>query len=104
MTLALGKVNGKILVACGTCGARHYIPPRTLRDQRVNARLPMCRFCRHPAEVQAQPEHRKAWIDQFPIGEIVEMAEAIWGPRERWEPIEAWSDLIPWEEFEIIAA
>lgn len=89
MTVALGKVDGRILVACRDCGLPFYISPRTLRDQRVKERLPQCSFCRFPADIEPSDEGRKFWLDHFTIWEIVVMAEGFWGPRHLWPTMRA---------------
>lgn len=90
MTVALGQVDGKMLVACSECGGCFYTSARTLRDQRVKERLPVCSFCRFPSDVVASPADRRFWVDHFTIGEIIEMAEAFWGDRDRWPARELW--------------
>lgn len=95
MTLALGKVDGQMLVACQDCGAPFYTSPRTLRDQRVKGRLPRCPFCRFPSQVEASVADRRFWIDSFTIAEIVWMAECFWGDRDTWPPRAEWWQLEP---------
>jgi len=90
--LELGRVDlstgVRVLVACQICGTPYGISPRTLRGMAQAKRLPICRTCRRPRLVspKATMDHRKFWLDNYTIREIVDMAEEMWGPRDNWKP------------------
>lgn len=88
MTLEIGRAQlaegVRVLVACQFCGSPYGVSPRTFRGMRQERRLPTCRTCRTPRVVFVTDAHRHFWLDRFTIREIVEMAEEMWGPRDKW--------------------
>ena len=92
--------------SCGVCGRVFSAKARVSRDIAAGRRDALCdahreqqRVCPdEPIEqtVEWVPwAHRHFWLQRFSLGEIVEMAEMIWGPRHTWEP-----DWAVWFEFE----
>ena len=88
MTLEIGLIKYpqvRVLVACSSCGDLYGVAPRTFRDMRLRQRLPLCHFCRSPRVVAPTESQRAWWLERFTIAEIIEMAEAFYGPRELWQ-------------------
>ena len=92
--------------SCSVCGRVFSAKARVSRDITARRRASLCDV--HREQQRAMPDepveqtvewvpwaHRQWWLRRFPISEIVEMAEQIWGPRERWDP-----DWALWFEFE----
>lgn len=98
MTLEMGRVDlekgVRVLVACHSCGATYGISPRTFRgmtldnkrrhDEGQQPRLPTCRTCRTPRVIVVTDSGMQWWLRRFTISEIVDMAEDMWGPRDKW--------------------
>lgn len=83
------------LVSCFDCGRIYSVTARRARQIRAGDGVPRCDSCRSSAAVRVNvtDAHREFWQERFTETEIVEMAEAIWGPRSQWtyDAGEAWA-------------
>lgn len=68
------------------CGVVFEVAARTYRDLRNQGRMPKCWSCQRQT-VKPTSRHQKFWLeheDHFTMDQIVEMAEALFGPRDTW--------------------
>ena len=98
MSLEVGRVRlaegVRALVTCHACGAVYGVSPRTFRGMTLDnkrrhadglkPRLPTCRTCRSPRVIVVTDSAMMWWLRRYTISEIVDIAEEMWGPREKW--------------------
>jgi hypothetical protein len=66
------------------CGRSFAIAPRTKHEREALGRPLLCDSCKRPARIRVTVSMKRYWQSLYTEAEIVELAEAIWGPRDEW--------------------
>lgn len=75
---------------CDVCGNEFGVKPRQARAIRAGTRKQTCTFCVGTGGgkrlIPVKGIHRQFWLERFSMQEILEIAEAAWGPVADWTP------------------
>lgn len=76
------------IIMCEDCGRVFSVRARAERAIRRGERTAKCHMCRRGVPLVVDDVMRAFWLSLYTMAELVEIAEASWGPRSDWP--ESW--------------